>query len=133
MHNTESHYQVLYCKMWTALRLITTDYVLPHHLTDRSNSIGDTNSLVHFEIPVDVFDKHEGGEEWSCAYHEEEDVAGEDGVAKELNSLEGAVHVRALVVVKHGIAKHEQTSRAAESKGGRGREMHVGGGVRERE
>ena len=93
--------------------------LLPHHPTDQPNSIGDTNSLVHFEIPVDVFDKHEGGEEWSCAYHEEEDVAREDGVAKELNSLEGAVHVRTLVVVKHGIAKHEETSRAVESKGGR--------------
>jgi hypothetical protein len=28
--------------------------------------------------------------------------------------------VRALVVVKHGIAKYKETSRAVESKGGRG-------------
>ena len=66
-------------------------------------------NLVHFEIPVDVFDKQERGEERCCAYHEEEDVAGEDRVTKELHCLKGAVHVRPLVVVKQGIAKHKET------------------------
>ena len=89
--------------------------------------------LVHFEIPVDVFDKHEGGEEWSCAYHEEEDVAGENSVAKKFDRLEGTVHVWTLVVVKHGIAKHKETSRAVESKEEEGGREREGGGERERE
>ena len=44
-------------------------------------------SLVHFEISVDVFDKHKRSKERHCPNHEEEDIAGEESVAKEFHGL----------------------------------------------
>ena len=46
-----------------------------------------TRSSVHFEIPINVLDKYQGGKERDRSNHEEEDVAGEESVTKELHCL----------------------------------------------
>ena len=43
--------------------------------------------LVHFEISIDVLDKDERSKEGDSTNHEEEDVAGEKSVTKELHRL----------------------------------------------
>ena len=64
---------------------------------------------VHLQVAVDIADKGERGEERDGAQHEEEDITGQQSVAEELHSLQHPIHVGALVVVEHGIAKHKQT------------------------
>ena len=73
----------------------------------------ETESLVHLEVDIDVSDKLEGGKEGDGAEHEEEDVAGEGGVAKELHALQHARHVGALEVVEHGVQEHKRSRRPA--------------------
>ena len=65
--------------------------------------------LVHLEVVVDVSHEGERGGEGDGPEHQEEDVAGKEGVAKELDGLQRAVHVRAVVVVEQSVDKHKQT------------------------
>lgn len=60
---------------------------------DRTTPHSPQYSLVHFEIPVDVFDKGERGEEGYCPNHKEENVTEEEGVPKEFHCLQCAIHV----------------------------------------
>ena len=70
---------------------------------------------VHLEVAVDVPHKGEGGHERDSAQHEEEGVAAEESVAKELHSLQSAIHVRPLCVVEDGVDQHKQPCGPAES------------------
>ena len=69
---------------------------------------------------VDVSHEGERGSEGDGPEHQEEDVAGKEGVAKELNGLQRAVHVRAVVVVEQSVDKHEQTRGPVQGWGGVG-------------
>lgn len=57
-------------------------------------------TLIHLDVHVDVADEFQSGEEGDGAKHEEEDVAGQHGVAEEFHRLQHAGHVRALEVVE---------------------------------
>ena len=48
--------------------------------------------------------------EGDSAKHEEEDIACQHGIAKKLDCLQSAIHVRTLVVVEESIGKHKQTT-----------------------
>ena len=65
---------------------------------------------VHLKVTVDVSNESQGGKEGDGAQHEEEDVAAQGCVAKELHRLQRAVHVASLVVVEESIAKHKEPS-----------------------
>lgn len=67
--------------------------------------------LVHFEVAVNVPHKGEGGQEGHSAQHEEEDVAAEQSVAKELDSLQRAIHMRPFHEVEEGIHQHKHPCR----------------------
>ena len=71
---------------------------------------------VHLDVDVDVSDELEGGKEGDGAEHEEEDVAGEEGVAKELDRLQHARHTGALEVVEEGVEKHKDPRRPKHNK-----------------
>ena len=55
---------------------------------------------VHLEVAVYVPHEGEGGKERDGAQHEEEYIAAEESVAKELDSLKSSVHVGPLHVVE---------------------------------
>ena len=63
--------------------------------------------LIHFEIRVNVARKTQRGVEADGAEREEEDVANEKRVAEELNALQEAGHLRAVVEVEDGVEEDE--------------------------
>ena len=76
-----------------------------------SGSLAAPRGSVHLDVDVDVSDELEGGEEGDGAEHEEEHVAGEEGVAEELDRLQHARHAGALEVVEEGVQEHEDPRR----------------------
>jgi len=69
--------------------------------------------LIHLDIDVDVSDKLERCEERYSAEHEEKHVTREDGVTKELDSLQHARHVTALEVVEQRVQEYKDTRRSS--------------------
>ena len=66
---------------------------------------------VHLEVSVDVPHEREGSQERHGTQHEEEGVAAEESVAKELDSLQSPVHMRPLQVVEEGVYQDKQPRR----------------------
>lgn len=79
-----------------------------HLVKTTAMTVVSMKALVHFDVLVDVANKLERREERHCPKCEEEDVADQHRVAKVLQGLEQAVHVRALVEVEHRVAKYEK-------------------------
>jgi len=71
---------------------------------------------VHLDVDVDVSDELEGGEEGNGTEHEEEHIAGEKGVAEELDRLQHARHTGALEVVEEGVEEYEDSRRPKHNK-----------------
>lgn len=67
---------------------------------------------VHLNVDVNIADEFERDEEADRAQHEEEDVARQQRIAKELERLQQARHVRALHVVEQRVAEDKCSRRA---------------------
>jgi hypothetical protein len=59
--------------------------------------------LIHFDVKVNVANELEAGIVAHGAEHEAENVAGEKGVAEELQRLQATRHVASFYVEKYGI------------------------------
>ena len=69
---------------------------------------------VHLEVAVDVPHECEGGQEGNTAQRQEEGIAAQQSVAKELDCLESPIHVGPLHVVEKSIHQDKHSCGAAE-------------------
>lgn len=65
--------------------------------------------LVHFYVNIYVANKFQRRKERHCPEHQEENVAGQESVTKEFDSLQHSRHARSLKVVEQGIEENEQS------------------------